>query len=214
MKSNRLIHEKTMKPYAESCDQNREPILSVLREALANSSSVLEIGSGTGQHAVAFATAMPHLIWHTSDRAENHAGIRMWLEASGLANISSPLLLDVRQDDWPALAVDAVFTANTAHIMHWPAVEAMFAGIGRLLPAGGDFLIYGPFNYGNGYTSDSNASFDQWLKARDPLSGIRNFEDLDGLASRAGMVLRNDYAMPANNRILHWQRRPSSGRQS
>lgn len=199
--------QNTSKPYAESCDQNREPILAVIREVLANSRAVLEIGSGTGQHAIAFANAMPHLIWHTSDRTENHAGIVMWLAEAGLANVSLPLALDVMLDDWPMLAVDAVFTANTAHIMHWPAVEAMFAGVGRLLTAGGDFLIYGPFNYDNRYTSDSNAAFDEWLKARDPLSGIRNFEDLETLAAQAGMVLKKDYAMPANNRILHWQRR-------
>lgn len=194
------------KPYSESCDQNREHILSIIQGVLAASCSVLEIGSGTGQHAVDFARQMPHLIWHTSDRLENHTGIQLWLDESGLENVREPLLLDVVQPEWPDIAVDAIFTANTAHIMHWPEVEAMFAGVGQVLPVGGNFLIYGPFNYYGQYTSESNARFDQWLKVRDPLSGIRNFEDVDSLASNAGMVLKNDYTMPANNRILLWQK--------
>lgn len=193
------------KPYSESCDQNREPILAVIQPVLATSRCVLEIGSGTGQHAVAFAAEMPHLIWHTSDQLENHAGIRLWLDESGLDNVRAPLSLDVMQAKWPDIEVDAIFTANTAHIMDWPEVEAMFDGIGQLLSVGGNLLIYGPFNYDGQYTSDSNARFDQWLQARDPLSGIRNFEEVDSLASKAGMVLKNDYTMPANNRILHWQ---------
>jgi len=194
------------KPYSESCDQNREPILSVILPILADSRAVLEIGSGTGQHAVAFAAQMPQLTWHTSDQLEYHAGIRLWLDEARLENVRAPLTLDVMQADWPEIDVDAVFTANTAHIMGWQAVQAMFAGIGRLLPTAGHFLIYGPFNYGHQFTSESNARFDVWLKARDPRSGIRNFEDMLALAKDAGMVLKNDYAMPANNRILHWQK--------
>ncbi len=194
------------KPYSESCDQNRAPILAVIEGVLADCRAVLEIGSGTGQHAVAFARQLPHLVWHTSDCLENHAGIQLWLDEAGLSNVRSPLRLDVLQTEWPNIEVDAIFTANTAHIMDWQAVQAMFAGAGRLLANGGQFLMYGPFNYGNRYTSDSNARFDEWLKARDPLSGIRNFEDLARLAGQVGMVLKNDYAMPANNRILHWQK--------
>lgn len=194
------------KPYSESCDQNRESILEIIRPVLADKRQVLEIGSGTGQHAVAFAEAMPQLIWHTSDRQENHAGIRMWLAGSGLENIRLPISLDVLQDEWPKMTVDAVFTANTAHIMHWPAVVAMIRGVASVLEAGGEFLIYGPFNYDGGYTSDSNARFDEWLKARDPMSGIRHFEELNELATRAGMKFTHDHAMPANNRILHWRK--------
>ena len=200
------MQQPVSKPYAESCEQNRHAILAVIKGPLAGSHGVLEIGSGTGQHAVAFAAEMPHLIWHTSDRVENHPGIRLWLAESGLENVRPPLSLDVAGEKWPEIDIDAVFSANTAHIMHWHEVAAMFMGIGRLLSEGGDFLLYGPFNYGHRYTSDSNAAFDQWLKQRDPHSGIRNFEDLDELARQAGMVLQKDYAMPANNRILHWQR--------
>lgn len=194
------------KPHSESCDQNRAPIFEILRPLFADRRAVLEIGSGTGQHAVHFAAAMPHLIWHTSDRTENHAGIRLWLEEAGLANARPPLLLDVAQPEWPRVEVDAVFSANTAHIMHWPAVVALFSGVGALLPPGGLFALYGPFNYGGRFTSESNAHFDRWLKQRDPASGVRDFEALDALAKLAGMVLAEDFAMPANNRILCWRR--------
>lgn len=194
------------KPYSEACDRNGAPILAVIQPLLSGCRALLEIGSGTGQHAVYFAERMPHLLWHTSDREENHAGIRSWLAEAGAANLRSPLSLDVSQSSWPTPAVDAVFSANTAHIMHWDEVEAMFAGVGRLLPDGGMFLLYGPFNYNHAYTSESNERFDGWLKARDPLSGIRDFEDVDRLARRAKMALRDDFAMPANNRLLHWQK--------
>jgi cyclopropane fatty-acyl-phospholipid synthase-like methyltransferase len=195
-----------MKPYSESCDQNREPILEVLQPLLRNCRSLLEIGSGTGQHAVYFAERLPHLVWHTSDRVEYHAGIAMWLQEANLANTRAPLELDVSTSEWPRRTFDAVFSANTVHIMHWPDVEAMFTGIGGVLSSGGQLLLYGPFNYHNRYTSDSNARFDQWLQSRDPDSGIKNFEDLDRLAHQAGMILRNDFEMPANNRILYWEK--------
>lgn len=194
------------KPTAEACDRNKAPILAVIELLFEDCTSVLEIGSGTGQHAVYFAEKLPHLVWHTSDVKENHADIRAWLQDAKLSNLQGPLSLDVMQPEWPQVKVDAVFSANTAHIMHWEAVEKFFAGAGKLLPEGGKFVLYGPFNYNNQYTSDSNANFDLWLKARDPHSGIRNFEDLDNLAKSAGMEFRQDYEMPANNRILYWQK--------
>ena len=195
-----------MKPYAESCDENREPILAVIKPLLKECRSVLEIGSGTGQHAVYFAEKMPHLTWYTSDCIEYHAGINMWLQDAGLDNTRSPIELDVSTSPWPGRKFDAVFSANTTHIMHWPDVEAMFAGVGSVLHSGGRFLLYGPFNYAGQYTSASNARFDQWLHDRDPQSGIRNFEDLDRLSRTADMHLRQDYTMPVNNRILYWEK--------
>lgn len=192
------------KNYAEACDRNRDPILSVLGILLADCKSVLEIGSGTGQHAVYFAEHMPHLVWHTSDLPQNHNDIKQWIEESGLENLRLPLALDVTDANWPVLAVDAIFSANTAHIMSWNAVKALFAGAGKLLSDGGIFALYGPFNYGNTYTSQSNAEFDGWLKRRDPASGIRNYEDLVSLALTNGMVLKEDYQMPVNNRLLIW----------
>jgi len=199
---------ETSKPYSEACDRNRDPILEVLRPRLAQCRSVLEVGSGTGQHAVYFAEHLPHLVWHTSDREENISGIRQWLEASGLPNVRLPLSLDVTAP-WPSLTVDTVFSANTVHIMHWPEVKDFFVGVGELLPENGFFLLYGPFNYNGRYTSDSNQRFDAWLKARDPESGIRHFEDLNELARAGGLVLREDIALPANNRVLVWQKSPS-----
>lgn len=196
-----------MKPYSEACDRNRDPIFAVIQPLLAARRAVLEIGSGTGQHAVYFAAKLPHLIWHTSDREMYHAGIQLWLDEAALENVRPPLSLDVTQTPWPAMTVDAVYSANTAHIMHWPEVEAMFAGVGGLLPAGGIFLLYGPFNDHGCYTSDSNRRFDEQLKSRDPLSGIRDAEALDRLAQQAQLQARGDVAMPANNRILWWEKR-------
>jgi cyclopropane fatty-acyl-phospholipid synthase-like methyltransferase len=167
---------------------------------------VLEIGSGTGQHAVFFAQQLPYLQWHASDVTEYLAGIAMWLSEYTGHNLHGPHLLDVTQSDWPPLPVDAVFSANTAHIMHWPTVQAMFTGVGQLLPRDGRFCLYGPFNYHGAYTSESNARFDGWLKARDPASGVRDLDDLSRLATAAGLHLLRDHSMPANNRILVWEK--------
>lgn len=194
-----------MKPYAEACERNQQPILDVLLTEFAAVRHVLEIGSGTGQHAVFFGRAMPHLVWQTSDLSENHASIRAWIDEAGLANVRPPLALDVL-GEWPELEFDAVFSANTAHIMSWPAVTAMFAGVGRRLPPGGLLALYGPFSEGGQQVSASNTAFDQWLRVRDPESGIRDIEALDTLAQSHGLVFCRKYIMPANNRILVWQR--------
>ncbi len=195
-----------MKPYAESCDINQEPILAILRQVLADRRYVLELASGTGQHAVHFGRALPHLTWQTSELAVNHAGIQMWLDEAQLPNVLPPLLIDANDEEWPPVPCDAIFNANTTHILSWPEVERLFAGIGRALPAGGLLCLYGPFNYGGKFTSDSNARFDDWLKARDPKSGVRDFEALDALAAAQGMTLQHDFEMPINNRTLVWQR--------
>ena len=196
----------TEKPFAESCARNREPILAVLREVFADRRQVLEIASGTGQHAVHFGAALPHLHWQTSELPANHAGIRAWLDEAGLANVSPPLALDVDDPVWPVAEVDAIFNANTVHIIAWPSVERMFAGIGRVLAPGGLLCLYGPFNYGGRYTAESNARFDVWLKQRDPVSGVRDFEALDALARAQGLVLQRDFDMPSDNHTLVWRR--------
>ena len=194
------------KPFAESCEQNKTPILEVLSEEFADRARVLEVGSGTGQHAVWFARHLSHLVWQTADLPDNHPGIHAWL-TDGPDNLLPPIALDTCSYDWHEMGrFDAVFSANTVHIMAWPSVECLFAGVGRLLPVGGKFALYGPFNYGNRYSSESNSRFDEWLKARDPDSGIRNFEALDGLANKAGLILKADHEMPANNRTLVWVR--------
>ena len=194
------------KPFAESCVENRAPILAVLREVFTDRRHVLEIGSGTGQHAVYFAPELPHLTWQTADVPQHHAGIRLWLTEAALPNVLAPLELDVNRTEWHSGRYDAVFSANTLHIMSWPEVERLFAGIGTVLESGGVLAIYGPFNINGAYTSESNARFDAWLKSRDPASGVRDFEAVDALARAQGLVLQQDVAMPANNRTLVWRR--------
>ncbi len=178
----------------------------MLRGHFATRRRVLEIGSGTGQHAVHFAAAMPWLQWQCSDVAVNLPGIRAWLDEAALPNTPPPLELDVR-GEWPRQEFDAVFSANALHIMGWAEVEAFFAGAGKVLATADAVLaVYGPFNYRGAYTSDSNREFDAWLKTRDPRSGIRDFEAVDALARGIGLALAADMAMPANNRTLVWRR--------
>ena len=193
------------KPHSPSCERNGEPILAVLREQLADRRHVLEIGSGTGQHAVHFAAALPQLIWQSSDRAENLPGIRAWLDEAALPNTPAPLALDVA-NAWPAMQFDAVFSANTLHIMAWPEVEQLFAKLPAITCPDATLIVYGPFNYEGRHSSDSNAEFDQWLKARGSHMAIRNAEAVDALASHAGFILIDDVAMPANNRCRLWRR--------
>jgi cyclopropane fatty-acyl-phospholipid synthase-like methyltransferase len=193
-----------MKPYSAACDQNGNAILDVIKPLLSNKKNVLEIGSGTGQHAVFFAKKMPHLIWQTSDQIENHLGIQQWLDEANLDNTLEPIALDVSNDVWPNKTVDAIFSANAVHIMAWENVLDLFKQAGKLLKKEAFFLLYGPFNYKGEYTSESNQRFDVWLKNRDTKSGIRDFEALDQLAKEANLLLVRDFEMPANNRILQW----------
>ena len=185
-----------MKPFSEASERNRAPILAVLKSVFNDRKRVLEIGSGTGQHAAYFAAALPHLVWQASDVAENLPGIRQWICDP------PPLELDV-DGPWPAVDADAVYSANTCHILSWPQVERMFAGVGRIAPA--VFALYGPFNYHGRHTSESNARFDAMLRARDASSGIRDVEALSELAASIGYSLDEDHAMPANNRLLVWR---------
>ena len=195
------------KPYAPACDRNRDPILAVLQAHFSDRKHVLEIGGGTGQHAVHFAAAMRELIWQTSDRAENLPAIRAWLDEAKLPNTPPPIELDVAQG-WPQGNYDAIFSANTLHIMSWPEVEALFAALPAMATEDAKLAIYGPFNYGGEFTSASNAAFDESLKSRAPHMGIRDIEAVDRLARAAGFAMIDDVAMPANNRTLIWQRQP------
>jgi len=194
------------KPFSEACERNKGPLLEVLRQEFADRTRVLEIGSGTGQHAVYFARHLPHLTWQASDVALNLPGIAQWLHEAALPNLPAPALeLDVDEADWPS--ADAVFTANTMHIVSWPRVQRLIEQAARLLPVDGVLAAYGPFNYGGKHTSESNARFDLMLRARDPESGIRDFEEVNAVATRNGLLLKKDYGMPANNRTLVWVRR-------
>lgn len=192
------------KPYSPSCERNRDPILVVLREHFADRRRVLEIGSGTGQHAIHFAKALPQLNWQTSDVEENLAGIRMWLDDEHLPNTPPPLLFNVNDADLDQ-KFDAIFSANTLHIMSWAEVERLFSRMPSLLLADAVVAIYGPFNYGGKFTSESNAKFNDWLRERGAHMAIRDFEAVNGLAGTIGLKLIADVAMPANNRILVWR---------
>lgn len=192
------------KPYSEACERNRDPILEVLRDWFAAPGTVLEIGAGTGQHAVYFARHLPHLTWVSTDREENLDGIRQWFDEAALLNLRGPVQLDVRDATWPITDAQYAFSANTAHIMSWPEVEAMFAGVGAALSAGGRFCLYGPFNRDGQFTSESNRAFDEMLRARDPASGIRDDRALEELGSRCGLEFAADYSLPARNRLLVW----------
>ena len=194
------------KPFSPACERNRDPILAVLREHFADRRRVLEIGSGTGQHAVHFATAMPWVTWQCSDVADHLPGIQAWLADASLPNTPAPIGLDVARGPWPPERFDAIFSANTLHIMGWTEVEAFFAGLSEVLEDEASVVVYGPFNYRGDYTSASNREFDAWLTARDRRSGIRDFEQVDALARGIGLRLVEDAAMPANNRCLVWRR--------
>jgi hypothetical protein len=194
------------KPFSPASERNRDPILDVLRVHFAQARDVLEIGSGTGQHAVHFAAAMPWLTWQCSDRADYLPGVRAWLDEAALPNTPAPMELDVAQGPWPLQSFDAAFSANTLHIMGWPEVEACFAGLDATLAVNAMLAVYGPFNYVGEFTSDSNRAFDASLKARDPRMGIRDAEAVDVLAQAIGLRLVDDVAMPANNRCRVWRR--------
>ena len=193
-----------MKQFSPSCERNKEPILAVLREVLTRPGLVLEIGSGSGQHAVHFAGALPHLMWQPSDVVDALPGISAWRAEAGLANLREPLVLDLFADDWPVTEAQAVVCINTIHIVSWPGVERLFAGAGRLLAPGGVMYVYGPYRYADRPLEPSNEEFDQWLKLRDPVSGVRLFEDVNRLAGQNGLKLAGDRAMPANNRSIWW----------
>ena len=196
----------TERPNAPATDRNREAILEVLVDEFSDRHEVLEIGSGTGQHAVFFANAMSQLTWQTSDVAANHSGIRSWLEFSKIDNVKPPLELDVESATGIDGNFDAVYSSNTAHIMSMHAVECMFELVGNLLPVNGKFCLYGPFNRNGDFTSESNARFDASLRSQEPSMGIRNLEDLELLAEKARMQRRSIYAMPANNFMVAWNR--------
>jgi cyclopropane fatty-acyl-phospholipid synthase-like methyltransferase len=196
-----------VKPHAPACDRNREAILDVLKECFSDRKQVLEVGSGTGQHAVFFAAAMPWLSWQTADLAENLPGIRLWLDEAALPNLPPPIEL-AAAGPWPEGAYDAVFSANTLHIMGWADVQRFFAGLDGVMARDAVLAVYGPFNYGGKFTSESNAEFDVWLKRRSAVSGIRDFEAVNALAGAIGLRLVADYGMPANNRTLVWRRGP------
>jgi cyclopropane fatty-acyl-phospholipid synthase-like methyltransferase len=198
-----------MLPFSEACERNKGPILEVLRRHFADRSHVLEIGSGTGQHAVYFAAHLPHLTWHPTERLGFLPDLGARIQAEGGSNLRQPTVLEVRQPIWPQRIVDAIFTANTLHIMSWPEVTAMFQGIGATLAPSGVLCIYGPFRYDGSYTSPSNLEFDRMLQERDPQSGIREIHSVTALAAGFGLKLAADHDLPAYNRLLVFIKEPA-----
>jgi cyclopropane fatty-acyl-phospholipid synthase-like methyltransferase len=195
------------KPYSEACERNRQPILEVLQKVITTKDQrLLEVGTGTGQHAVYFAPRFPWMEWHPTDLTENIAGMSLWFSEAKIPSIQKPVRLDVSKDDFPKLKFDVVYTANTLHIMSWKSAKSFFKLLGNRLREGSRAIFYGPFKYNGEHTSESNAQFELSLKERDPESGIRNFEDVKRAMEKSGFYLVEDFAMPANNRTLVFQR--------
>ena len=192
--------------FSEACERNKGSILEILRDAFADRSMILEIGSGTGQHAVYFSRQLPTLRWQPTDTLAYLDGLRHRVSAQAPQNVEAPIELDVRMQPWPVGLFDGVFSANTLHFMSWPCVEHFFRGVGETLTTEGVLCVYGPFRYAGEFTSDSNARFDQHLKQVDAQKGIKDFEAIDELANAERLKLVQDVAMPANNQMLVWRR--------
>lgn len=206
-------------PFSAACERNKDPILGVIKPFLADAKTVLEIGAGTGQHAVYFADQLPHLIWQPSDQLQYLGGIRAQIEnakaqivnKSELQNLSAPIELDVIKTPWIRSQdqdnqFDVVYTANTLHIMPWESVSALFKNIAEVLAEKSRLIVYGPFKYNGQFTSPSNRDFDDDLQSRGCGSAIRDFEEVDRLARAAGLDFIVDNKMPANNQCIVWQK--------
>jgi hypothetical protein len=193
------------KPFSQACENNKESILQIISTIFCQPITIWEIGSGTGQHASYFAKHLPHVIWQPTDRAENIPGFCLWQEEAHTPNLKSALALDVTDAVWPCLSIDALFTANTLHIMSSDEVKVFFDRLAVYLNPNALICIYGPFNYNGAFTCYSNARFDQWLKSQNSLSGIKNFKDILFLAASRGFSLLSDSTMPANNRFFSFK---------
>ena len=195
-----------MLPFSEACERNKYPILEILIDVFADCTTVLEIGSGTGQHALFFSEKLPHLVWQPTDLEKNLATITKRIKSKDITNVKLPLKLNVSEHPWKLGQTEAIFTANTLHIMHWKSVENLFLGASKILISKGILAIYGPFKYGGYFTTESNKKFDEWLKSKDTKSGVRDFEEVNKLALQNGFEFIKDYKMPANNQLIIWQK--------
>ncbi|MCX2980003.1 DUF938 domain-containing protein [Halieaceae bacterium IMCC14734] len=204
-----MLHP-SQRPFSQACENNKRPILQLLSAWLRTDDTVLEIGSGTGQHLRFFAEQLPQVNWQPSDMTANLTAVRSWCDDYEGRNLLPVEELDVRDNPWPVAIPSAVYSANTLHIMGWSSVVDLFKALGRGAPPDSLLFIYGPFNYAGSYTSESNARFDQWLLERDANSAIRDFEAVGELATAAGYSLLDDVAMPANNRFLVWRQQPAA----
>jgi cyclopropane fatty-acyl-phospholipid synthase-like methyltransferase len=193
-------------PFSQACENNKTHILKVLEKHLTSSASIVEIGGGTGQHALFFANNLPHLSWQATDLAENIEPLNKRILTAENLSLPVALELDVTQENWPCVNPSHFFTANSLHIMSESSVRKLFAGVGKYLSPGGLLFVYGPFRYQGEFTSKSNAQFDLWLKVRDPARGIRDFETVNELARAEGLILKEDNSMPANNQLIVWEK--------
>ena len=203
--------------HAPSYERNREPILAALEEILgqARPSELLELGSGTGQHAAYLAPRLPWLgQWRPTELEERLPSVRAWREASGADNLEEPVALDVGWRRWPVERADVILTINTLHIVPWEGVLAMIEGVGRTLRAPGWFVAYGPFRFGDRPLETSNERFEAWLQQTDPRRGLRRFERVDEACRAHGLQFGGDLPMPANNHVLWWIREPPKSHQT
>ena len=192
------------KLFSQACEHNKQPIAELLQTGFSEPGLIVEIGSGSGQHAVYMASVLPHIAWQPTDMGETLSSIEAYRRESGLNNIKPALTMNVLDTTWPITKADGVFSANTAHIMSWPAVEAMFKGVAKLLAQGKPFCLYGPFNDNGEFTSEGNIRLDAWARSVYPGSGIRDVGKVCGFAEQCGFMLLHDHTMPANNRLLQF----------
>lgn len=195
-----------MEGYSLAAENNKTPILQVLQHWLAPGFNILEIGSGSGQHAIYFSQQLPTIRWQPSDRQEVQSLLKSNIASYGSPNLQPPIILDLATLEWPDQAIDVIYSANVLHIVSQPLGKVLITGAGKCLPKGGLLILYGPFRYRNSFTTSSNAEFDLWLKARDPESGIRDFEWVEALAKTEELTLLDDRPMPANNQCLIFQK--------
>ena len=195
-----------MQSFSEAAEKNKNHILLVLQEWLPTHARVLEIGSGSGQHALHIAAEMKSITWQPTERSEGMPDLTKNLSDYGSPNILKPLMLDLSSERWPKVDMNCVYSANVMHIVKKNLGENLIRGVGDNLTEGGLLILYGPYKYGGDFTTQSNAEFDAWLKARDPNSGIRDFEWVAGLADQHGLLFKGDLPMPANNQLLIFQR--------
>ena len=199
-----------MKRFSEACNRNQAPILAVLKEVLPNTGRVLEIGSGTGQHAAYFSRSLPDLAWQPSDLAEALPSIEAWREESGAPNLNPPMVIDLLGNNATPSRVDAIVCINTAHIVAWTGVERLFSIAANILEPKGVLYFYGPYRYPDHALEPSNVAFDRWLKEQNSVSGIRDYAAVESLAESNGFILGGDRSMPSNNRSIWWVRQPAA----
>lgn len=196
-------------PFSQACENNKQVILEILERHFKDGDQVLELAGGTGQHCVHFATNLPNLHWQSSDIPSNVDNLNLRLANAKLKNLPAAITIDVNHSPWGCDKPTAIFSANCLHIMSADSVENFFRGVGEALQADGTLIVYGPFKYAGEFTSESNEGFDAWLKDRDPMSGVRDFEWVTDLATKANLTLIEDNAMPANNQLLVWKKAKS-----